>query len=220
MLLDHVAVMEEINEETKKALLTHAISQDRENLVRDLVTKFHIDINSRYLENGSTLLHKVATCGSLGCLKLLVELNCDVNNVNDEGETALYLASGNGSSSCVAALLQGGAKPCPAPNWLIGDNQTPLMIAAYNNYHDVVKVLLPYSNVNFASEYGDTALHYAAARGCKNTVVTLIEAGAAVNQRNCHNATPLWNGVIKHEVLKILLQSGAAADIPSTGTSK
>ena len=218
ILLDHVALLEEINEDTKKALLTHAIIQDMPNLVRDILDKFSININSKYLENGSLILHKAATSGSVDCLKLLIALNCEVNMANDEGETALHLAAGNKHSSCVETLIQGGAKPSPAPNWLIGDNQTPLMIAAYNNYHDVVKVLLPFSDVNCISGYGDSALHYAAARGCTNTVRTLITSGAAVNQRNCYSATPLWIGVTKPDVLTVLLQSGAATDIPSTGT--
>ena len=217
ILLDHVALLEEINEDTKKALLTHAIIQDMPNLVRDMLDKFSININSKYLENGSLILHKAATSGSLDCLKLLIALNYEVNMTNDEGETALHLAAGNGHSSCVETLIQGGAKPSPAPNWLIGDNQTPLMIAAYNNYHDVVKVLLPFSDINCLSEYGDSALHYAAGRGCKSTVRTLISSGAAVNQRNCYNATPLWIGVTKPDVLTVLLQSGAATNIPSTG---
>ena len=209
--------MEEISEDTKKALLIHAITQDRENLVREMVQKFSIDVNSNYFENGSSLLHKAATCGSIECLKLLVDLDCDVNIVNDEGETALHLAAGCGNASCVGALLQGGAKPSPAPNWLIGDNQTPLMTAAYNNFHEVVEALLPYSDINCVSEYGDSALHYATARGCGDTVLALIRSGAAVNQRNCYNATPLWNGVTKYEVLNILLRSGAATAIASTG---
>ena len=217
LLLDHVALLEEIDEDTKKALLVHAITHDRPSLVENMLDKFSIDINSKYLENGSSTLHKAATSGSLNCIKLLISLKCDVNVVNDAGETALHLAVGNGHSSCVEALIEGGAGASPAPNWLIGDNQTPLMIAAYNNYQDVVKILLPFSDVNCVSEYGDSALHYAAARGCRDTVRTLINSGAAVNQRNCCNATPLWNCVAKPDVLSVLLQAGAATDIPSTG---
>ena len=93
-----MALLEQINEDTKKALLTHAIIQDMPNLVRDILDKFSININSKYLENGSLILHKAATSGSVDCLKLLIALNCEVNMANDEG--------GNGFTSCSGKWTQ------------------------------------------------------------------------------------------------------------------
>ncbi len=219
MLLEHISVMEELTVETKKTLLTQAVTQDRENLVKSMSEKFAIDVNEGMLENGSSLVHKAASCGSVETLKLFVEMTCDLNTPNSEGETCLHLAAGNGNTECIPILIQGGARPVPAPNWLIGDNQTPLMIATYNNYYDTVKALLPHSDVTCVSEYGDSALHYASARGCHEIVSVLVQGGAAANQRNCYNATPLWNGVTNIRVLNIMLKAGALLDVPSTGNN-
>ena len=105
----------------------------------------------------------------------------------------------------------------PSSNWMIGDNQTPTMLAAYNNYPDVVDILIPLDDVNCCSEYGDTALHYAAYRGCVESVEALVAAGAAVNKRNCYGATPLWNGVCHIDVLKLLIKAGADVNVQSSG---
>lgn len=217
VLLDYITVMEEMTVETKRTLLTQAVTQDKENLVKSMSEKFQIDVNGRILENGSSLVHKAASCGSVKTLGLFIEMECDLNTANSEGETCLHLAAGNGNTECIPILIQGGARPIPAPNWLIGDDQSPLMIATYNNFYETVKALLPHSDINCVSEYGDSALHYSAARGCHEIVAVLVQGGATINQKNCYNATPLWNGVTNITVLNILIRAGALLDIPSTG---
>ncbi len=67
------------------------------------------------------------------------------------------------------------------------------------------------------SEYGDSALHYAAARGDASTVRALLSGGAEVNRRNCYSATPLWNSSTRHDTLTVLLGAGAATGVSSTG---
>ncbi len=70
------------------------------------------------------------------------------------------------------------------------------------------------------SEYSDSALHYAAARGGVATVTALLRAGAAVNLRNVYDATPLWNCAVHVETLRAMLEAGAATDVPSTGAGQ
>ena len=102
----------------------------------------------RCLENGCTLLHRGASCGATECVQLLLRCGADANLENADGENALHVAARIGSAGVLRTLLRAGANPsATAPDWLIGDNQTVLMIAAYNNHCDVVTDLLPVSDV-------------------------------------------------------------------------
>ena len=154
-------------------------------------------------------LQKAAALGAIQCLELLLKRGCDPNITDKEGETPLHQAAANGHVNCVQTLLLAGAKARPAPCWMLGDNQTPLMLATYNNFPDVVEVLIEASDVNVASEFGDTALHYAAFRGCECSVKVLLQTGADPNAANMYGATPLWNAACHADILQLLLDAGA-----------
>ena len=107
--------------------------------------------------------------------------------------------------------------PKPANSWIVGDNQTPLMLAVYHNYPKVVRILLPHDDVTQSSEYGDTVLHYATYRGCFEVVERLLASGADANAQNCFGATPLWYSVAHLDILKILIKHKTDLTVSSKG---
>ena len=216
-MLDSLTDLPSLDLQTKQILIVHSLAIDTVSLATSLLEKLQITMNEPFFDCGSTVLHKAAAVGSCQCIKYFLENGADPNAANQEGETPLHVAAANGHAQCIENLLAAGALPIPSPNWMIGDNQTPTMLAAYNNYPDVIKVLLPYDDVNCCSEYGDTALHYAAYRGCVEAVQGFLEAGAQVNKKNCYGATPLWNGVCHADILKLLIKAGADVNGQSSG---
>ena len=163
-MLDHLPNDNSVDLTTKQILLVYALSRDEVTLASVLLEKFGLDVRAPLAEGSQTLLHKAAMCGAPRCLRLLISKGAVLDAASNEGETPLHLAAATGHVDCIEALIEAGAKPKPVPNWMFGDNQTPLMLAAYNNYPDAVTSLIPHDDVTVASEYGDTALHYASYR--------------------------------------------------------
>ncbi|KAI7890678.1 prosome, macropain 26S subunit, non-ATPase, 10, isoform CRA_c [Mucor mucedo] len=78
-----------------------------------------------------------------------------VQSVDEDGRTALHWAASGGHASIVEYLMNKGAivnNPDKDAGW------TPLMIAVAAGHEDVVKLLLPQSDVNHQNESNHTAL--------------------------------------------------------------
>jgi ankyrin repeat protein len=71
---------------------------------------------------------------------LVDELECDVNQCDDDGRSPLYLAVERGSLELVEFLLKHGALNFPATY----DQMSPLMLAAEKRRNDLVDIILPY----------------------------------------------------------------------------
>eukprot|EP01059_Diplonema_ambulator_P020775 TRINITY_DN34684_c0_g1_i1.p1 TRINITY_DN34684_c0_g1~~TRINITY_DN34684_c0_g1_i1.p1 ORF type:complete len:254 (+),score=51.74 TRINITY_DN34684_c0_g1_i1:67-762(+) len=86
------------------------------------------------------------------------------------GRTALQLASKNGATEAVRALLARGANP----NVAIKNGKTSLHWAASNGHIEIVKLLITNgANANWASSDGKTPMHRAAENG-HNDVASLL----------------------------------------------
>lgn len=217
-MLDKLPEASELDPRVQETLLVYSLTRDNVQLTRYLLDKFKTNINEGLLvESGQTFLHKAAGAGAVQCVQLLAEHGADLVVTNSEDETALHLAASCGHVDTVRALLQAGAVPTSSTNWMIGDNQTPLMLAAYNNYPDVIDALLPYDDINCQSECGDTALHYCAFRGCLQGVQGLIAAGCLLNLHNQYAATALWNAVCYADIVTTLIKAGATTKVKSVG---
>ena len=73
-----------------------------------------------------------------------------------------------------------------------GDGRTPLRVACYCDYADVVRVLLEYgTDVDVRDEDGWAPLHVACRDGHVEIARMLLENGADVNARDMDGQTPL-----------------------------
>lgn len=93
-------------------------------------------------------------------------------------------------------------------NSLTNMGRTPLHLAAFNGYSDIVSVLGKTTSIDQRDDHGQTPLHLAAMRGHLNIVKELVKNGADRDTRDGSNKTPsdraLENG---HDDIHMFLET-------------
>lgn len=131
-----------------------------------------------------------------------------VQQVNNKGRTALFIAAANNAIDTVRVLLDRGAVIDQADT----GGSTPLLYAAANGHTDVVTFLVTRgASIHHTNGEGETPLSCAVAQ-CHTDVVTfLLTRGAAINHANEQGETPLsiavHNG--EKEIIFALLKAEA-----------
>lgn len=149
--------------------LFKAIRSRRVDNVQVLVGKLGADIRCRD-EQGRTPF--IVACGhDEGSARLLMELGAKVNDVDNDGLTALHWAACAGYTSLAATLIEKGTIPLDARANL---GATPLMVACAARHMGVAEFLLDAgASVNLSTPEGWRALHVAV-RACSPVIVRLL----------------------------------------------
>ncbi len=180
-------------------LLVIAAKNGHENVVRTLLTKFDVDIEStgrvkieNYIIEGATALWCAAGAGHLPIVKLLVKSGADVNHTTKSSSTPLRAACFDGRVDIVKYLIEEGHADFNIANKF---NNTCLMIAAFNRHLSVVKYLIQAGvDPDVGANCGATALHFAAETGAIEIAQELVEFGKAnVLKENKYGLTPLMS---------------------------
>jgi len=150
-------------------------------------------------------LHKALAEGDVALAKSLISEGVEVDEEDENGETALTIACRNGHKELVELLIKEGAD--------INANGQPLHAAAWEGHKDIVELLLD-SGADVDAIKGKnrwTPLHSACNRGNVEVAEVLIVNGADVNALSGYDSTPMyeafWN---KHwDTVKLLINNGA-----------
>ncbi|KAF3805193.1 hypothetical protein GCG54_00010470 [Colletotrichum gloeosporioides] len=143
---------------------------------------------------------KTQPIGSITAFDRVLQLQNKVNASDNEGVTALHLAS-TFSPYHTMRLLQAGADPWKTTN----DGLTALHLATLNRKTNIVGILIEAldsvclsSMVNMRNTRGRTPLYYACASGTIETVRLLLEAGAEIETTTFEGSA--WDGCAHIEV--------------------
>ncbi|CAD5215858.1 unnamed protein product [Bursaphelenchus okinawaensis] len=170
-------------------------------------------LNAGYLRNhsGETLLITAARTGNANSVEKFRN-EIDVDDIDNDGWSALLCAAHHGHAQCARYLLEAGAA-VDQPD-LMG--WTPLMWACYKNRLEAVKVLLDFhAHINIVGEEdGLTPLIIASGRGHAEVVHVLLDSNSEVNASDKFGSTALiWaarKGYI--DIVEELLNAGAELD--------
>ncbi|GIJ86797.1 hypothetical protein Asppvi_005693 [Aspergillus pseudoviridinutans] len=146
-------------------------------------------------------------------VKMLVEVDADLEAKNAMDETPLTCAVINGSESAVRLLLEKGVNSESCDK----SGSVPLLFAAWKGHTAVVSLLLEYgARIDSTNADGNTALMLAADNGHHETILSLLARPAEINRVNhAHRAALSCAAEKGHDkAVEILLRYGAEVDLP------
>lgn len=129
-----------------------------------------------------------AQAGKNAQVTKLLKAKANVNETDDQGNTALMLAAQAGHQNVVQTLLKAGADTNAQNN----NGTTALMLAAEQNQPEITAYLLKRkAKANLVDGNGNAPLFFAAENGNTNIMTQLLNAKARVNRQNNEGMTPL-----------------------------
>jgi ankyrin repeat protein len=145
-------------------------------------------------------------------INMLIHANANINRQYNDGASPLMRACYYNYTSLVGYLLEHNANiECKNVR-----NETPLYIASFRGFIDVVKILVDKfkANVNCEDIDGDTPLSVACYEERTNIISYLLKKGAIVNKRGIRGDTPLHIAVSNctNESVVELIKYGANVD--------
>jgi ankyrin repeat protein len=207
------------------ALMWATYKVDHELVAALLKAGAKANVTNRF---GSSPLAEACKVGDAELVRMLLDAHADANSPNPDNQTALMLVSSVGSLKIAQMLISNGANVNAVETFR---NQTALMWAAAEDHPDMVDLLIAHgANVKLRAKYDDwprqmtsepraqfrqtgglTALLYATRSGCYRCAVSIVKAGADVNQPNPDGITPLINALDNrsYDIAMFLLDRGA-----------
>ncbi|XP_043363209.1 serine/threonine-protein phosphatase 6 regulatory ankyrin repeat subunit B-like isoform X4 [Dermochelys coriacea] len=212
ILLQHHARVDVFDEHGKAAL--HLAAENGHDQIADILLWHKAFVNAK-TKLGLTPLHLSAQNGYNHLVKLLVETHlASIDAMTLTKRTPLHLAALTGQLDVCTSLLSMSADV----NATDMQGQTPLHLAAENDHSEVVQFFLKHKPelVTSANVEGSTCAHIAASKGSVAVIKELLKfnkVGATTARNKTNNSTPLHLAAAggHHEVVKVLLQTGASA---------
>ncbi|WP_304333661.1 ankyrin repeat domain-containing protein [Brachyspira innocens] len=191
--------------------------------------------NGEETVNSNSIFFTAIENGDISKVRELLKNGTDVNSTNAEGWSALHLAVKVNNPAIVKELLSNkkiNMNPTlPVDSvftdsdtkWY-ADGQTPLLLAAYYGYSDIVTMLLSYGADILAKDSIDDAMaiHIASAKGYYRVVEAILESAAArnskidiVNVGDNTGTTPLMWAAMNNQVtvISILIRYKASVNM-------
>ena len=154
------------------------------------------------------LLFTISKLGKKEAIKYLLDSRVDIKKKLDEdGWTALMLASQNGRKEMCELLIEKGADVNA-----VSIRGTALMVAAEEGNKEVCELLIEKgAEINAVNEFGTTALMFAAKEGNKEVCQLLVEKGLEVNTADKYGITAFMRAANRgnKEVCQLLIEKGA-----------
>lgn len=178
--------------------------------------RHEIDINAQD-NKGNTVLHQLAIRSThIELFKRLLQQKPILDTVNQQGNTALYLAI-QAEEEMALLLLQAGANP----NLAGGDDKTPLYLSIERDNQDLVKQLIKHgADVNQLNKQGQNPLFALVDAGTSTSMVEqLIAAGINLKSKDQQGNTiiqALSNSMSKDGALprlKLMLDEGGDSNV-------
>ncbi len=209
---EHSKIAEEIekhNQEWVHRRIFKYVQTGNLKKVQYMVDNFDVNINGTDVDEAPLLYYAIGNkYPEIVTLLLKSGANPNISMSCAFGGNAIHTAAEGGTEEIFKILVIHGGDV----NYVDWDNQTPLLMAVWNENYPIVKLLLRSDiDINHSNDYGSTALHLACRRSNSKIVKLLLQYGAAVNVASIEDGTPL-SIVVRYdniEIADLLLQHSA-----------
>ncbi|VDD74642.1 unnamed protein product [Mesocestoides corti] len=204
------------DKETSIGQLCTAAFQGKLEVVKTILKDNSVDVDARDAA-GSTPLVLASRQGHLEIVKCLLAANARLDQIDQDGWSALRSAAWGGHRDVVKVLLEAGVDVD-----IVGpDCRTALRAAAWAGHEAIVQILLfAGADVDKPDAEGRTPLIAAAYMGCIDVINILADAGANLNHADQDGRTALSvaafcvpQSTVHTQVVSNLLQLGANPNI-------
>lgn len=235
MLLDKTQI--ELKPRFKQTIMMMAAESGHDQILKLLIESDNADAKD---ESGMTTLHFAASRGHATCARILIEdAGAQINVMNTNNETPLFMAASGGHSEVVKMLLDKGANAFG--HNLNGDtclhkvvaggsvelvkvflskqlpidarnklDETPLVIAIKGKHLEVCQVLLEnLADPNITTKKSWTCLHYAVYFGDVSFIELLVKHKVYIDCKTNEGQTPLHLARSRILEVEFLLANGA-----------
>ena len=160
-------------------------------------------------------LHKAAAMGDVDMVKKIIAMDEQmVNEMNEEGRTALHLAVMNGKKEVVALLVKKGADVNLKSK---KNKRSPLHYAVWKGHTDIARFLIKKgADIESKEIDGETPLCYVPVSGNLETMKLLLEAGADAKMQSKIGTSPLSYAVDRGSMEMVELLVSKGADVKQT----
>jgi ankyrin repeat protein len=180
----------------------------------ELLIKYGADIECLD-QDGRTPLARAAIEGKRDICEALIQKGANVNPINIHGNTPLIHAISK-YPDIGRLLLENGA--AAVIDHIGNHGNSALHFAASEGNKKTVELLIEYgADIECLDQDGRTPLARAALEGKRDVCEILIQKGANVNPINIHGNTPLIHAKKYPDIVRLLLENGAAAIINHMG---
>ena len=152
-----------------------------------------------------------AALGNADSVRNLAKSGADVNAVDENGDTAVVVASANGHKEAVTALIELGANI----NQSDGKGETAIAAAIRAQNSEMVKTLYEKgADLNQAVKSGETPLMLASQLGLGDIAQFLTQAGVDLNAKGLNGKTAMYIAVAAGalQLAQIIIKAGADAE--------
>ena len=214
----HEEYFEMSEDEASKSPLHCAVKHGNIEMVKELL-KHGAEVDSEDNFQCTPLMDALKR-NQFDIAKLLLEYGANINHCDNRGMTALHSAAAIGHVKTIEFLLKNGANV----NAIDNIKYSPLHTATemeewdeFSEHSDCVKMLLENGAIpNLkATHLLQTALHFAAQKGCTKMVELLLEYDIDIDALDSEQNSALHQAVENGhvEVVELLLQKGANCNV-------
>lgn len=144
-------------------------------------------------KNNNTPLHYSILYNNIETLNILLDIDSNINNINNEGNTPLHLAVNNNNNNIINLLLK---KKNINVNLLNNQGLSVLHIAIIKRYIDILKIFIydKRFNINIVElKYNMTPLMYLLDINYLNIIIEMLNNGALLNYQDIYG-----NNILHH----------------------